>query len=74
LHEGNQLQFEKEMSDDDDLHGGALHDPAKGGPKQLDLKLQISRFESLLLKELSKINDFFNRLHLQYIGRMKVSS
>jgi hypothetical protein len=28
----------------------------------------------LLRKELSKINDFFNRLHLQYIGRMKVSS
>jgi hypothetical protein len=28
----------------------------------------------LLSKELSKINDFFNLLHLQYIGRMKVSS
>jgi hypothetical protein len=74
LHEGNQLKFQKEMSDDDDLHGGAVHDPAQGGPKQLDLKLQISRFESLLSKELSKINDFFNLLHLQYIGRMKVSS
>ncbi len=73
-HERNQLQFQKEMSDDDDLHDGADHDPPQGGPKQLDLKLQISRFESLLRKELSKINDFFNRSHLQYIGRMKVSS
>jgi len=74
LHEGNQLQFQKEISDDDDLHGGAVHYPAHGRPKQLDVKLQIYRFESLLRKELSKINDFFNRLHLQYIGRMKVSS
>jgi len=74
LHEGNQLQFQKEMSDDDDLHGGAVHDPAQGGPKQLDLKLQISRFESLFSMELRKINDCFNRLHLEYIGRMKVSS
>jgi hypothetical protein len=74
LHEGNQLPFQKEMSDDDDLHGGAVHDPAQGGPKELDLKLQISRFESLLRKELSKINKFFNRLHLQYIARMKVCS
>jgi hypothetical protein len=74
LHEGNQLQFQKEMSDDDDLHGGAVHDPAQGGPKQLDLKLQISRFESLFSMELRKINDCFNRFHLEYIGRMKVSS
>ncbi len=72
LHEGNQLQ--KEMSDGDDLPGGAVHDPAQGGPKQRDLKRQISEFESLLRKELLKIDGFFNLLHLQYIGRMKVSS
>jgi hypothetical protein len=48
--------------------------PEQGGPKRLDLELQISEFGSLLLKELEKINNFFNLLHRQYIGTMKVSS
>ncbi len=48
--------------------------PGQGGPKRLDLQLQISEFERFLHKELEKINKFFNLLHRQYIGRMKVSS
>ncbi len=51
-------------------HGG----PEQGRPERLDLQLQTFGFKSLLSKELKKINDFFNLLHRQYIGRMKVSS
>ncbi len=48
--------------------------PKQGGPTRLDLRLQISEFEIFLDKELEKINNLFNLLHRQYIGRMKVSS
>jgi hypothetical protein len=75
LHNGNQLEFQMEMPEDDHLHDGAVdrHVPAEhAGPKSC-ITFQAFMFERLLDKQLSKINKFFNRSHQEYIVTVHVS-